>query len=61
MVNAALIGIVLMHTLSPLIDWMPHELKNFQYLKQQGLPETTLLKLNKIDERFYSRNNISDI
>ena len=53
-VNAALIGTVLMHTLSPLIDWMPHELKNFQYLKQQGLPDTTLLKLNKIDERFYS-------
>ena len=43
-----------MHTLSPLIDLMPHELKNLQYLKQQGLPDTTLLKLNKIDERFYS-------
>ena len=53
-VNAALIGTVLMHTLSPLIDWTPHELKNFQYLKKQGLQDTTLLKLNKIDERFYS-------
>ncbi len=47
-------GIVLMHTLNPLFDWMPHELKNFQYLKDKGVPETTLTKLKKIDERFYS-------
>jgi len=53
--NAVLIGTVLMQTLTPLIDWMPHELKNFQYLKQQGLPDKTLLKLNKIEERFFSR------
>ena len=43
-----------MQTLSPFIDWMPYELKNFQYLKQQGVPDTTLSKLKKIDERFYS-------
>jgi len=53
--NAVLIGTVLMQTLTPLIDWMPHELKNFQYLKQQGLPDKTLLKLNKIEERFFSK------
>ncbi len=56
LINVALIGTVFMHTISPLIDWMPHKLKNFKYLKQQGLTETTITKLKKIDEHFYSRN-----
>ena len=54
LINATLIGAVLIHTINPFIDWMPHKLKNFQYLKQQGLPDITISKLKKIDERFYS-------
>ena len=54
LINAALIGTVFMHTISPLIDWMPHKLKNFEYLKQQGLPDKTISKLKYIDERYNS-------
>ncbi len=54
LINAALIGTVFMHTISPLIDWMPHKLKNFEYLKQQGLPYKTISKLKYIDQRFNS-------
>jgi len=65
LINLGLIGTVFMHTINPLIDWMPHKLKNFQYLKQQGLTDTTLSKLKKINERFYSReqyaNHLKDL
>ena len=54
LINAVLIVTVFIHTISPLVDWMPYKLKNFQHLKQQGLPETTISKLKKIDEYFYS-------
>ena len=53
-INATLIGAIFIHTISPFIDWMPHKLNNFQYLEQHGLPDKTISKLKKIDERFYS-------
>ena len=57
--NLALSGIVVTQALNPLIDWMPYELKNYDYLKYQGLQETTLVKLRNNDKRLYSSEQYS--
>jgi hypothetical protein len=54
LINVALTGTVVTHALSPLFDWMPYELKNYDYLKSKGLPEDTLIKLQKNNKRYLS-------
>ena len=36
--NLALSGIVVTQALNPLVDWMPYELKNYDYLKNNQGP-----------------------
>ena len=52
--NVLLIGLVLLQTLNPVIDWMPYELKNYQYLRDNGVAEKTLTKLKNHDVRVHS-------
>ena len=56
--NVLLIGLVLLQTLNPVIDWMPYELKNYQYLRDNGVAETTLTKLKNHDVRVHSSRKI---
>lgn len=52
--NALSVGLLLWHSLNPLFDWLPYELKNYQYLQAQGVPEPVLDKLRQHDHRYYS-------
>ena len=54
LINVALTGTVVTHALNPLFDWMPYELKNYDYLKNNNVPQATLEKLRNNDERLYS-------
>jgi hypothetical protein len=54
LINVGLTGTVITHALNPLFDWMPYELKNYDYLKSKGLPESTLKTLRKHNDRFLS-------
>ncbi|MBL7036193.1 MAG: glycosyltransferase family 39 protein [SAR324 cluster bacterium] len=55
LINLLLTGTVITHTLNPIIDWMPYELKNFDYLKQNNVPPATLQKLRNHDVRLNSK------
>ena len=54
LINVGLTGTVVTHALNPLFDWMPYELKNYDYLQSKGLPESTLKTLRDKSERHLS-------
>jgi len=54
LINVGLTGTVITHALNPLFDWMPYELKNYDYLQSKGLPESTLKTLRNKSERHLS-------
>ena len=57
LINLGLTGVVISHTLNPFFEWMPYELKNYDYLKARGLPESTLRNLRNNEGRFFSKGN----
>ena len=59
LINVALTGTVVTHALNPLFDWMPYELKNFDYLKSKGLPESTLKSLHNNNKRYLNASQYS--
>ena len=56
LINLGLTGVVISHTLNPLFEWMPYELKNYDYLQARGLPESTLKNLRNNEGRFFSKS-----
>jgi len=59
LINVGLTGTVITHTLNPFFDWMPYELKNFNYLKKKNIPQDTLQKLMNNFARVYSTSQFS--
>ena len=54
LINVGMTGAVITHALNPFLDWMPYELKNFDYLKLKGLPESTIKTLRNNNKRYLS-------
>jgi len=52
-INVVLSGSVVAYALNPIFDWMPYQLKNFDYLKSKGVQESTLEKLRKNNKRYF--------
>ncbi len=53
--NVLSVTLLVRHTLHPLYDWAPFELKNFRYLEQQGVPESVQETLQQHRGRYYSK------
>ena len=54
LIHVGLTGTVVTHALYPLFDWMPYELKNYDYLRLRGLPESTINTLRNNNKRYLS-------
>ena len=52
-INFVLSGAVVAHAINPIFDWIPYELKNFDYLKSKGVHKSTLEKLRKNNNRYF--------
>ena len=55
LINVGLTGTVIFHALNPVFDWMPYELKNYEYLKKNKVPQDTVHKLIKNKVRLNSK------
>jgi len=58
--NITMVSFVIAQALNPIIDWMPYQLKNFDYLKSKGVESSVIVKLRKRNNRYFNKDQFSE-
>ena len=53
-------GFLVAQALNPIVDWMPFQVKNIDYLESKGVEKSVLEKLRKSKERYYNKDQFDD-
>ena len=53
LMNFAMVGFIVIQALYPIVEWMPYETKNIDYLRKKGIEESIIVKLSKNSRRYY--------
>ncbi len=59
-INFSISGFLVAQALKPIIDWMPYEIKNFDYLESNGVGKSILFRLRKSDKRYFSEKQFGE-